>query len=332
MNERYFFNIFLVLFSSILYATGLLHLLLKILVKNGLYIFNYHSFNTLENDYWKFGSLFSSNYQKNFAKQVQFFERYMNPIPNFRLDSVPLDKPNYMLTFDDGYKDNYQVAFPVLKRFSVPAIFFVATKPIGTETILWYDAVRYFYETKYLEEGSRPVLIKKELKSMLIKLKKMGRAEREDRIKKMEKKSKKHQALMMDWSEIQKAHAGGIQIGSHSHSHPILTHLDRDGQIKEIQTSLEMIREKVNVKTQMFSYPEGDEGSFNQDTIQILKSSGIRYAFTTTNGVNHDMESPFNLKRVGIKASDTIPVTALRIIRASLYNKGSAEPGQEVSA
>jgi len=298
MNDRFFFNIFLVLFSSVLYATGILYLLLKLLVKKGLYVFNYHSFNTLENDYWKFGSLFSSNYQNNFARQIRFFDKYMKGVDNFELGSIRLDKPKYVLTFDDGYKDNYQIALPVLKRYSTPAIFFVTTKPVGTNALLWYDKVRYFYENKNKGRGFRSIFRKKELKSRLMELKKMGMVELEDCVNQMEKESEKHGPLMMDWDEIKKAHAEGILIGSHTYTHPILTRLDQDEQTREIQTSLEMIQKNVNVTPWVFSYPEGDENSFSQDAIQYLKNSGIQYAFTTTGGVNLDMSSPFNLKRI----------------------------------
>ena len=103
MNDRFFFNIILVPFSYFLYLSGILFLLMKLLVKKGLYVFNYHSFNTFENDYWKFGSLFSSNYQDNFAKQINFFDKYMKGVDSFDFGTVHLDKPKYVLTFDDGF-------------------------------------------------------------------------------------------------------------------------------------------------------------------------------------------------------------------------------------
>jgi peptidoglycan/xylan/chitin deacetylase (PgdA/CDA1 family) len=301
---------------------------MKIIVKKGLYVFNYHSFNTLENDYWKFGSLFSSNYQDNFAKQIKFFNKYMKGVDNFDFGTAHFGEPKYVLTFDDGYKDNYQVALPVLKRYSTPAIFFVATEPVGTDALLWYDKVRFFYESKKRGKGIASIDRKKELKSRLIELKKMKTAELEDCIKKMEKESEKHGPLMMDWEEIKKAHAQGILIGSHTHTHPILRRLDLDTQAKEIQVSMDMIQKNVNVMPFVFSYPEGDENSFDQDTIQFLKSVGMRYAFTATNGVNLDMGSPFNIKRIGVKASDPVPVTALKIIRATLY-KSRSEASRE---
>ena len=328
MNDRYFFNIFLVAFAFLLSATGILSVLLKMLVKKGLYVFNYHSFNTLENDYWKFGSLFSSNYQDNFVKQLRFFHKHMKPAESFDLDSLSLDRPHYMLTFDDGYKDNCQIALPVLKRHAAPAVFFVATQPVGTDELLWYDKVRYFYENTKKGKGLRPVFHKKKLKARLEEIKRMEAPERQECLREMEKQSPEHGPAMMGWEDIRKAHAQGVLIGSHTHTHPILAHLDKDEQRKEIQVASDMIKNNAHVTPFMFSYPEGNERAFGQDTIRLLENAGFRYAFTTSDGVNLDVSSPFHLKRIGIKASDPIPVAALRIIRASLI-KGKPGTGQE---
>jgi peptidoglycan/xylan/chitin deacetylase (PgdA/CDA1 family) len=318
MNDRYFFNIFLVAAAYLLFVTGILSVLMRILLKNGLYVFNYHSFNTLENDYWKFGSLFSSNYQDNFTKQLRFFDKHMEGIQSFALDSIPMDRPRFMLTFDDGYKDNCQIALPVLARLAVPAVFFVATQPAGTDELLWYDKVRFFYEHTNKGKGLRPIVHKKKLKKRLAEMKSMGTAEREKCLREMEENFPPHAPLMMDWEDIRKAHARGIQIGSHSHTHPILTHLDEVDQGKEIHESSAMITKNVQAAPFLFSYPEGDEKAFSQDTVRLLESAGIRFAFTTADGVNLDMSSPYHLKRIGIKASDPVPVAALRIIRSSL--------------
>jgi peptidoglycan/xylan/chitin deacetylase (PgdA/CDA1 family) len=324
MNDRYFFNIFLVLFSYLLYASGILTVLMKLLVKKGLYVFNYHSFNTLENDYWRFGSLFLSNYQENFERQIKFFNRFMKGVDTPDFGTVSLAEPKYILTFDDGYKDNCAIALPVLKKYSTPSIFFITTGPVGTNDLLWYDKVRFFYENKKRRRGLGSMVQKKEMKARLTELKKLTAGAFEESLKLIEQKQDPHGPLMMDWDEVKKAHGDGMFVGSHTHTHPILTRLDLEEQKKEIQTSLDMIRKNLNVVPFLFSYPEGDRKSFSKETVDFLKSAGIRYAFTVANGVNLDMETPFHLKRIGIKASDPIPVTALKIIRAALIK---AAPG-----
>jgi len=318
MNDRFFINIFLVLFSFVLSLTGVLFLLRKLLVKKGLYIFNYHSFNTLENDYWTFGNLFTSNYRRNFEKQIRLIDKLLKPIDTLHLDDLSLDEPKYLITFDDGYKDNHDIAFPVLKKHNIPSIFFIATGPIGTNDLLWYDEVRYHFEKKDRKKGFFSIRAKKELKRGLSDIKEKGFLSYKDYIGDDQHPTQIHDPLMMDWNEVREAHRHGIQIGCHTHTHPILTQLDRDGQHKEIKISLEKLDNEIGTRSISFAYPQGDATSVNSDTVQLLKDEGIRYAFTTIPGANFDTHSPYHLKRIGIKASDPLPVVKIKIIIASV--------------
>jgi peptidoglycan/xylan/chitin deacetylase (PgdA/CDA1 family) len=321
MNDRFFFNVFLVMFASLLYVTGILFLLMRLTVKKGIYVFNYHGFNTLDNDYWKFGSVFSSNYKKNFEKQLIFFNKHFKAVDSFDLENVVLDRPKYLLTFDDGYKDNYQVALPVLKKYATPAVFFITTGPTGTNQLLWFDRIRARYENTGRKKGWGAIRQKRELKKKLSAIKEND-LEEEKESQKLDRTSLAgHGPLMMNWEEIIKAHGQGIQIGAHTNSHRILSSLDAEDQEEEITSSIDKIHKNIGHKPYFFAYPQGDRGTFDQDSIRMLKSAGIRYAFTTILGVNKNKISPYYLKRIGIKPSDPIPVTTLRIIRASLSEK-----------
>ena len=321
MNDRIVFNVFLVMFSCCLYLTGILYVLLKLLVRKGLYVFNYHGFSTFENDYWKFGSLFVSNYQRNFERQVLFYKRHMRRADTFDVDALCLDAPKYFLTFDDGYKDNHRLALPVLKKYSIPSVFFIATGPVGTNRLLWYDEVRWYHESQNKKKGLASSRAKKEMKSRLKAIKKEGGFTSGEYLELDQNNPGRNRPLMMNWDEIREALDAGVLIGAHSHTHPILAQLDAEGQKKEIRTSIEEIGKNLNQRVSHFAYPQGDRGSFNQETIRLLESSGIRYAFTTIPGVNKRPHSPYCLKRIGIKASDPVPVVALKIIVASFLEK-----------
>ena len=82
MSDGFFVNLLKILFATILYYSGILFLIFKIVFKNGLYIFNYHSFNTFTNDYFRFGSLYESRYRKKFEKQLIFFLKYFERSDN----------------------------------------------------------------------------------------------------------------------------------------------------------------------------------------------------------------------------------------------------------
>jgi GNAT superfamily N-acetyltransferase len=119
--------------------------------------------------------------------------------------------------------------------------------------------------------------------------------------------------LMMNWDEIRGADAAGALIGAHTNTHPILSQLPSESQREEIQTSIETIKEKTGRSPEFFSYPEGGVASFNEETVQILKERGVRFAMTTEKGVNDPEDLPYFLKRIGMNPSDPVPVVVLKI-------------------
>jgi len=321
MNDRFFFNLFLVLVSFVLSLTGVLFLMRKMLVKRGLYVFNYHSFSTLENDYWKYGSLFASNYRRRFEKQIMLFDKLLKGIDTFELDTLSLDEPRYLVTFDDGYKDSHEIGFPMLVKHAIPTALFIATGPLGTDGLLWYDEVRYRFEKKARKRGWGGSRAKKELKKELAVIKKQGFLSYRERLKGGQDQKEDHGPLMMDWDEVRAACRQGIQIGCHTRTHPILAQLAQEDQETEIKISMEEIQSETGYRPFYFAYPQGDSASFDRETVRLLKEQGIRYAFTTIPGVNFDFLSPYRLKRIGIKASDPIPVVKLKLIVASMMEK-----------
>lgn len=314
MNEHLIRNIFKIIISFITYYSGILPVLLKIFLKKGLYVFSYHGFNTFINSYWKFGSLFYSNYRGNFEKQIQFFNKYMKKIESFDLENNAYDNPTYFLTFDDGYKDNFDLALGILKKYSIPGMFLITTGVIGTNNLLWYDEVRLLYEYKKRKNILSSIRLKKQCKNKLDELKQQGYKEFIKNFEGKQKFQNTNFRMMMDWDEIKKAYNNRIMIGSHTHTHPILTKLNFNQQEKEIESSIEIIKKQLDYVPIFFSYPEGTNDSYNSDTINILKRSGIKYSFTTSNGFNNEQSTPYRLKRIGVNPSDQIPLLALKII------------------
>ena len=81
---------------------------------------------------------------------MAFFEAYFEVCPlDDALEYRPTAKPKLVITFDDGYRDNFLHAFPILKKLSLPATIFLATGVIGTGRTLWHDRVfSAFRETR----------------------------------------------------------------------------------------------------------------------------------------------------------------------------------------
>ncbi|MGB8957942.1 MAG: polysaccharide deacetylase family protein, partial [Candidatus Aminicenantales bacterium] len=236
MNDHPIRNGLKIAVSYALFYTGLLHVLTKLFVRRGLLIFNYHGFNTFVNDYWDFGSLYTSGYGRNFEKQVRYYEKTFRKLKDFGSMKLSEEGPTYFLTFDDGYRDNFEIALPVLAKHAVPSIFFIATGAIGTDRLLWHDAVRRHYESSSSGGRWAAAGLKRRCREELEQHKRIAGQDGQWMLRVSPEASPR---LMMNWDEVRAAAAAGILIGSHTDTHPILSRLSGDSQREEIRTSLE---------------------------------------------------------------------------------------------
>src|SRR5262249_33831995 len=86
-----------------------------------------------------------------FARQVAYVAKHFNVIDLAALREFiqlgrPLPSRPLLITFDDGYLDNYSNAYPVLRQYGLPAVIFLVTDWIGTPTIPWWDECAYLFQ------------------------------------------------------------------------------------------------------------------------------------------------------------------------------------------
>lgn len=323
MNHCIFKNLFKLMIASLLYYSGISIFFLKKKTKNGLYVFNYHNFNTFLNSYWKFGSLFETSYQKNFNKQIKFYTKYFKRFPLHTPQGCDLNIRFFMLTFDDGYKDNYTIAFPIIKKHRIPSIFFVTTNVIGSHDKLWFDHIRFEYEKKKSWNWIYNIFLKKKCRKHLGEYKSLYNYAPEQ--KNLHNKASSitthhHPPLMMGWEELSTASQNGVIVAPHTCTHPILSCLQKNELHWEISFSLNKIKEKLKVDSLFFCYPDGSDMSINEKVVSEVKACGIPYAFTTVRGVNRNLKEPLKLKRIGINPSDPLPIVVIKIIAGDYFN------------
>lgn len=327
MNEKKIRHLLKFMFSFPFYYLGLSGLIIRFLLRKGLYIFNYHSFNTFTNDYFEFGSIFQSDYQDNFEKQIRFFLKFFSRAGVHHEETNSSNGKSFMVTFDDGYRDHYILAFPVLKKLSIPAIFFVPTIILESDGLLWHDQVRLFYELEARKKTRSPQRIKRGCKDKLRELKSLPVNSFEDQMKEISAFIGKHERLMMNLKELQECYENGIIIAPHTHSHSVLSRLEREQKKSEISKSIEVLRSKFGIKDVFdFSVPDGKISSIDEETLSILRGSGLRHVYLTEAGINRTnrrsetgCQEEMNIRRrIGINPSDPLPVVALKIIRANL--------------
>lgn len=200
------------------------------------------------------------------------------------------------ITFDDGYKDNYRFAYPILQRYNAPATIFLTTGLVGGSSVSWWDKVCFaIWNTsmrefqidglgKYsLRSGAERLFSMREVMRLLNKVTEEQKNLMIDALVKALKvdiPASLGKELALSWDEIREMSQGGISFGAHTVSHPILTKLPLEEAKHEIIRSKRDIEEKLEQPVTAFAYPNGAFGDFNAETVELLKESGFTFAVT----------------------------------------------------
>lgn len=207
-----------------------------------------------------------------------------------------------VVTFDDGYRDVFTDAFPILRRHGLPAMVFLTTGAIGSGEILWHDRVfRAFSLTRVPElrfgpEGRSHVLrgagdrsrVRDEILGYLKSLDEQPRSEQIGLLlEELEVEDvPRAPGLMLDWDEVREMERNGITFGSHTVSHPILSRVPEERVRRELEDSKTALERELERPARSFAYPNGQAADFNPTVTRLLAETGYRFAVTTIPGVN----------------------------------------------
>jgi peptidoglycan/xylan/chitin deacetylase (PgdA/CDA1 family) len=223
------------------------------------------------------------------------------------------------ITFDDGYLDNYEYAFPLLKKYGMAATFYVVAGPVVRGERFWigwlHDAVAHASDLaplrqafgiaeRYIEGAttSRELLI-----DQIIAI--VNRGDRETRtavLADVEVALGGQRSIapefMMRPEHLREMARSGMTIGSHSLSHPILASLSEREARDEMRLSKNLLEEALDAPVEHLAYPNGPGISrhFTADTMRIASQIGYRSASSSTRGVVRLTSHPFALERQGV--------------------------------
>jgi peptidoglycan/xylan/chitin deacetylase (PgdA/CDA1 family) len=234
------------------------------------------------------------------------------------------------ITFDDGYLDNYEVAFPILRSHGLSATFFLPTHYVGSRHLPWWDQVAFLVrrtENSELDLSYPKRLLVKvnrdDIESAIVSvLRAYTRAENVELAPYlaaveeacgMSLPGEAEERQFLGWEEAAEMQRGGMAIGSHTHSHNILATLSDDEQQNECRRSRELLRDK-SLAAESLAYPVGKPTSFSRDTMRWAKDAGYRCAFTNYGGVNlPDRIDPFDVRRIGMSFGEDTSQMRLRL-------------------
>ena len=263
-----------------------------------------------------------SPYDRDLCVTRDTFEMHLNLLGEL-FNLVPLEDLVYSdrkgricaITFDDGWLDNYKVAFPILKKYRVPATIFLPVSMIGTCQWFWFEAIwdlahqaitldkqrkfiHYFSQmTSCWKAGS---LTEQDLLELISCLKQLEASSMDKIMLDAYKELDVHpptKRILFNWEEAAEMGSCGITFGSHGLRHLILSTLTYQKKVEEISESLKILSEKDIPVVKVLCYPNGD---WDDDCLTILSELGYIGAVITRPGNITSQTSPFLLNRIGI--------------------------------
>lgn len=263
--------------------------------------------------------LFAPLHPSIFEEQMRFLKKYYNVLPlaetveRCRRGTLPARA--VVITFDDGYRDNYEVAFPILKKYALSATIFVATGVIGNGAVLWHDRVfdafrfatvdRTVLQDEELRELSLETVAARErsLQLALDRARELYGPQQSRFVERLEDAFKPafpadhDRARMLDWEQVREMHRAGIEFGSHTVTHPVLSRIPSEAVARELHESQRRLSDELGASVVTFAYPNGRAADYNDAVKGVLKECGYLCAVTTERGVNRLDNDPFELKR-----------------------------------
>jgi peptidoglycan/xylan/chitin deacetylase (PgdA/CDA1 family) len=250
-------------------------------------------------------------------------------------------RPPALITFDDGYRDNFTTALPILRELGVPAAFFIPTGYLQAPRLPWWDhvacatkrtrAARLALERSpgdpsplAIDLGTSPSDAERTAAIMTVIRAFLDGTipdptwflDQLDRQAEVDVDSEtRGRALFMGWDEARQLLAAGMAVGSHGHAHVALAGLDDDAQRRELAGSKATLEEMLGREVPAIAYPFGWPGTFTARTTELAAEAGYSLAFSSLEGVNRPGRlgfEPMALRRLNVGTGDTPPLLRAR--------------------
>lgn len=250
-----------------------------------------------------------------------------------------------IITFDDGWADNFENAFPILRKYSVPATIFLTTGFLDTTEMFWFEKIRSLFErSRSNQDAGNALLTAIERATSLVRFKTRSLDSNSlplllealkdchpDVIQEVIREAavngltiENDDRIVLSYDEINEMGKHGITFGSHGASHSILTWLSSAEKFNEISLSKAALeRTGVNL-CPAFSFPNG---LFDPESLDMVRASGYKAAFAASIRNIGKAACPFLYSRVCFSESvcSSRDLLAYRLLKVRLRGEAVRE-------
>lgn len=331
--------------AFVLYSLGLLHLWKLISFRRRAVVLVYH--RVLPNDAadhtWSHRAIIVT--RDTFERHMRLLRRHfcLLTIDEFEqklLGRSPFDRPSCLVTFDDGWADNYTEAWPVLKRHGVPATVYLSVDFIGSAALFWQERLgALLFETWRRAQADRTfagvarrVLEPYGLQEVLESRSRSARDEIRDTVRRRKQDASRMKDAIaalsafvtaspdqrnvdtfMTWAQAREMACDGVSFGGHGATHRILTQLSPDELEDELGTVRRTMMRELHADVRTFSYPNGD---WNRDVAAAVLRERYTLAFVMDRGPVECGDNPMAVRRVNMfeDVSRSAPMFLARVL------------------
>lgn len=254
-----------------------------------------------------------------------YFPLNIHEFLEIKVNRRALPRDGVILTFDDGYADNFLNALPILESLSLQAVFFISTSKINSIEEFWWDELERILlvnpaspdRVEFTIAGRRYAFVLENRESKLhayyaihTLLRKSHPTERDSVLNSLrswaslQKTGRDTHRVMTSHEISMMARSPSAVIGAHTNSHPVLSSLSYTEQYQEIEKSKSILESYCGTDVSLFSYPFGGTLDYDRRSIKACKEVGIRAAFTTDERTMREMTNDFRLPRLVVRSWD----------------------------
>jgi peptidoglycan/xylan/chitin deacetylase (PgdA/CDA1 family) len=311
-----------------------------------LRVLTYHRIDEATRRPWLDPGLISAS-PKDFAKQMAYLaSEYQIVSMSDVLAAVKtrnikdLPPRAILVTFDDGYCDFEEQAWPILRRYKIPATLFVPTAyPDHPErTFWWNDLYQALHNTHHkgklntsigmfsLSDTDSRNHAYQRLKNHL---KTLPHTEATLTVSELCDLLDVPRALnnILGWNTLRKLQQEGLTLGAHTRTHPLLNRIPLHKARDEVLSSFDDLQREIGSVLPIFAYPGG---GFTNEVVSMLQREGVALAFTTKRGINHIPHiAPLRIQRINVGGRTSLPVLRAQLLSWTVHlNKlpGSLDP------
>jgi peptidoglycan/xylan/chitin deacetylase (PgdA/CDA1 family) len=241
-----------------------------------------------------------------------------------------------LVTFDDGYRDHYDTAFPILRRHGLGATFFLATSFLDRPRVAWWDEIGWMVHVTTARELRLPDWLPQALP--------IGGSDREAAVRLLVRASqamssdRRHRFLAalgdalrvgrcqaelacetwLTWDMAREMQRAGMSFGGHTASHPVLARESPARQRGEIAGCGDRLARELSIPLRYFSYPIGLRDAFDADTRACLRDAGVLVALSSYGG----MSSFDDWDAYDVRRTTLAPGAGAQAVRATISHPG----------